>query len=561
MRNYADKLLQEVFDALDGSITYGGDPVPVFTSVGMAKDEPYYVLIDSTEGGDWGPVDRFGFDGSLTLQVVTKFDDGYSSRKPVENIADQVYNLLAPEVNSVIDLSPTFSMTVWELENSYIDVSLVQTEKAVRCIIRFHYYIEEVIGAKQLSLLLSQAFTTAATSTGAVSLSVAFAQAFVTSAIQTGAWELSTSLSQSFTTTATASGGTSLSLGLVQSFTTTADGTRGIPLSAALSQSFTTTATSTGLHELSMSASQAFTTTATATGAFALSMAASQSYTTTATATVGSSLLIDTYTGAALAYSFRRLATAITDVARVRETGGNTEQDFSETEINDGTLTTFTGSNDGATTKMYQQADSPVYGDMIQSSSSAQPLIVSAGSLNTVNSKGAAKFNGSSQYLIDDSVGGVANLTGKDFTMYVVFRSQSTVGNNGVLNEVRNIQDSARTVVYSDTRTSSFLLSNDGLDGTARLSNFSSQQPTSTNRQFTLVKDGSNFYAYAEGVLIDSHTPVALTGTDTFFEIGRQKVGLVYFGGHFCEVLIYPTVHSPATRAAIEANQISYWGV
>ena len=62
-------------------------------------------------------------------------------------------------------------------------------------------------------------------------------------------------------------------------------------------------------------------------------------------------LLVD-YPGAAAAYSLRNLIDTTTSVVRVRRSSDNTEQDFSAAEVTDGTLTTFTGANDGFVTAM-----------------------------------------------------------------------------------------------------------------------------------------------------------------------------------------------------------------
>ena len=66
-------------------------------------------------------------------------------------------------------------------------------------------------------------------------------------------------------------------------------------------------------------------------------------------------LLVD-YPGADAAYSLRNLIDTTTSVVRVRRSNDNAEQDFTATEITDGTLTTFTGANDGFVTVWYDQS-------------------------------------------------------------------------------------------------------------------------------------------------------------------------------------------------------------
>ena len=96
----------------------------------------------------------------------------------------------------------------------------------------------------------------------------------------------------------------------------------------------------------------------------------------------GVPLLLDTYTGAAAAYSLRQLRTGVTNVVRVREDSANTEEDFTAEEITDGTLLAFVGAgNNGHVVTWYDQSGNG--NDATQSTAANQPKIVSAGSLLT----------------------------------------------------------------------------------------------------------------------------------------------------------------------------------
>ena len=102
--------------------------------------------------------------------------------------------------------------------------------------------------------------------------------------------------------------------------------------------------------------------------------------------------LLDEYPNAAAAYSLRDLASASVGsaVVRVRRSSDNTEQDFTATEITDGTLTTFTGANDGFVTTWYDQSGNGV--DGVQSTANIQPIIVSNGVLESDNGKPTINF-------------------------------------------------------------------------------------------------------------------------------------------------------------------------
>jgi hypothetical protein len=68
-------------------------------------------------------------------------------------------------------------------------------------------------------------------------------------------------------------------------------------------------------------------------------------------------------------------------VIRVRRSSDNSEQDFTPSEITDGTLTTFTGAGDGYVTKFYDQTRN--YFNLFNTSAGNQAKIVTSGILNT----------------------------------------------------------------------------------------------------------------------------------------------------------------------------------
>lgn len=113
--------------------------------------------------------------------------------------------------------------------------------------------------------------------------------------------------------------------------------------------------------------------------------------TTTADLTVNApsaSLLLDLYPNAAAAYSLRKLRTAYTGSAiRVRRSSDNTEQDigFAADQLDTVSLLSFCGVGNGFVTTWYDQSGNA--NNAFQTTQSAQPQIVSSGSLITRNSK------------------------------------------------------------------------------------------------------------------------------------------------------------------------------
>lgn len=101
-----------------------------------------------------------------------------------------------------------------------------------------------------------------------------------------------------------------------------------------------------------------------------------------------SQLLLDTYGGAAAAYSLRKLRTAYTGYAiRVRRSSDNTSQDIgfkADGTLDTTTLLSFVGAGNGFVSIWYDQSGSY---NLIQNTSANQPSIVLSGVLNTQNSK------------------------------------------------------------------------------------------------------------------------------------------------------------------------------
>ena len=112
--------------------------------------------------------------------------------------------------------------------------------------------------------------------------------------------------------------------------------------------------------------------------------------------------LLDTYSGAAAAYSLRRLRTAYTgDAVRVRRSNDNAEADigFSNNELDTTALAAHCGSNDGFVVTWYDQAST---NDATQSTTANQPKIYDGTTgVVTENGKPAMLSDGTNAHLDD----------------------------------------------------------------------------------------------------------------------------------------------------------------
>lgn len=103
-----------------------------------------------------------------------------------------------------------------------------------------------------------------------------------------------------------------------------------------------------------------------------------------------SGLLFD-YPGASAAYSLRSLLNNVTNVVRVRRSSDNVEQNFTATQITDGTLTTFTGANDGFVTTWYDQSGNS--NNASQTTAANQPKLVENGVVELDNGKPCLNYD------------------------------------------------------------------------------------------------------------------------------------------------------------------------
>ena len=139
----------------------------------------------------------------------------------------------------------------------------------------------------------------------------------------------------------------------------------------------------------------------------------------------GEPKILDTYPST-LAVSLMYLSSSYSGaVVRVVERGTDTEQDFTPTELLDGTLAAFIGANDAQITKWYDQ--SGANNDLSQTSSTQQPYIAISGVIN-VDGSGQVFLNQSGSQ--NDSLKKSFTFNG-DGSIFCVYNSNDS--GNGML--------------------------------------------------------------------------------------------------------------------------------
>lgn len=106
--------------------------------------------------------------------------------------------------------------------------------------------------------------------------------------------------------------------------------------------------------------------------------------------------------GCYVAYSLRKVVASYSGaVVRVRRSSDNTTQDFTDTQVTDGTLLSFVGAGNGFVDTLFDQKARSGF-NLTQTVQANQPIIVESGVLYTENGKPAMKFDGS-RFLRNDT--------------------------------------------------------------------------------------------------------------------------------------------------------------
>lgn len=205
-----------------------------------------------------------------------------------------------------------------------------------------------------------------------------------------------------------------------------------------------------------------------------------------------SGYLLDTYS-ATVAYSLRQLKTGVTSVVRVRRSPGNQEQDFTATEVADGTLASFIGSGkDGYVTTWYDQSGNG--NNITQSTASNQPRLVASGVVQLMPSSGNSRngiswgFTGTQELTLGSALTELNN--GNDFSIFSVAsgtngsvqcimntRTNNSANNrisiltghgaSGALAQIHNGTTGTNVIIGSNLSTGGYVYSHH-VDGTAK---------------------------------------------------------------------------------------------
>lgn len=262
------------------------------------------------------------------------------------------------------------------------------------------------------------------------------------------------------------------------------------------------------------------------------------------------SSFFDEFGTPAAAYSLRSLNGANGNVVRVRRSSDDAEQDFTPTEISDGTLLSWVGvGNNGAVTTLYDQAAS---NDATQSTASAQPLIVEAGVLVEENGLPAIKFDG-----VDDDLKAIVGIS--SYPISAVSVQNDDAVNTGYAWSLNN--DASSTQYYSHSDLSSSSVAFHTIRNSASVF-YSTAIGNIQNLIFSRsIANNDHAFNVNAGVLNTNSTSTTPPNANNI-AIGRLRFvsSAFHYSGTIQEIIIYNADKS-TDRTAIETNINNYYSI
>lgn len=295
----------------------------------------------------------------------------------------------------------------------------------------------------------------------------------------------------------------------------------------------------------------------------------------------GAPLLLDTLTGAGIAYSVRKLRTAHAGACiRVRRSSDNAEMDvgFASNALDTATMLAWSGADSVFVTTWYDQSGNAL--DAVMTTAGSQPRIANAGVLEVQNTKPAPRFDGTDDRLATATYGSnVLNGSGHPFSICAVQRSlRTSQASEGIVALDRNsVQFDFESGYILERRTTN--LSN--ALGSGSSGNAIGRQTADSNvsalsmlhYMLTPITPAETFYIDKVSKTLSNAYVTGSGSVAGFLNSGSGAHRVILgsrsgnttrafsdpFQGHIAEVVMWPTNQS-SNRAAIETSQSGYFG-
>ena len=281
--------------------------------------------------------------------------------------------------------------------------------------------------------------------------------------------------------------------------------------------------------------------------------------------------LLDSYTGAASAYSLRKLRANYTGSAiRVRRSSDNAEQNIGFDNcgnLDTTALINFVGLNDGFITTWYDQIGSR---NATQSTASNQPIIrFSAGTISRLAGEPAIRFRANFGFNEFLSQSGADTIFKNRSNIYIFAFAKSdvtTIGTTWIYNNLTNVGNT-RFGIAANLTANRFSTAARRLDNqaSATIATFGTNHDAIEKLITGYANYGSGeigIYSNGAGLVTNTLPSTGNTsntnGNGGF--IGSGNTTAQFFAGQISEIIIYISNQS-SNRTGIESNINTYYGI
>jgi uncharacterized delta-60 repeat protein len=266
--------------------------------------------------------------------------------------------------------------------------------------------------------------------------------------------------------------------------------------------------------------------------------------------------ILDQYSGAARAYSVRKLSSAYTGPAiRVRRSSDNVESDIgflNQYNLDTTALLNFCGAGDGFIKTWYDQSGNGI--NAIQTDTARQPKIVSSGVVETVAGEGdlarpAIKFDGTNDHfeIVADAVAPTVG------SIFGVFKNVAKGGGFWAFN-----QDLGGDVHHPWTDNNIY----ENFAANTRLGSSSTGDTTLSQHLYSIIGASNYRVRLNKSLIITAASNTPSFDTTKYF-LGSSYVPLgsdFYYNGYYQEVIVY-FANKTSDVAKIEENLNTYFSV
>lgn len=274
---------------------------------------------------------------------------------------------------------------------------------------------------------------------------------------------------------------------------------------------------------------------------------------------VSANYLLDTYTGARAAYGVHKLRTAYTgDAFIIRRSNDNATQSISYLatgEVDEATITSFVGANSAYIQTWFDQSANAFH--ISQSTTSRQPRIVNAGTIDKVNGKVAPYFDGT--HTLNRTAGDIS-IKDLRFANFVYQRPATVLsGDFGAVIATKYDESNGFWIGYLSSNSKRWQFWVKGANNTSSTYDMVVDQQGIASINLEV---GSNLSKRWIDTQLDATLTYSdLSGTSTYdFSVGGQGSTNEYrFNGYIQDVVVWDVNFNDTQRQAIETKQKTYF--